>query len=87
MECSGLGASRDHLHRRDLQVGREIDLRQRRFACESIAAVHASLDGKVRRAIDFVELAQFDEVALTALIREPVRFNKSSRGGKSRPAT
>jgi hypothetical protein len=40
---------------------------------------NASLDGNVRRAIDFHEGAKLDEKALKALIRAAVALNKSQR--------
>lgn len=42
---------------------------------------NSSLEGKVRRAIDFQEGDKVDEAALKALIREAVAHNKSSAGG------
>ena len=44
---------------------------------------NSSLDGNVRRAIDFPEGAKVDEAALKALIRAAVVANESSAGGKS----
>ena len=44
---------------------------------------NASLDGKVRRAIDIREGEEVDASAFKALVREAVAFNSS---GKSRPA-
>ena len=44
---------------------------------------NSSLDGNVRRAIDFHEGANVDEGALKALIRAAVAANKSSARGKS----
>jgi hypothetical protein len=38
---------------------------------------NSSLEGKVRRAIDFHEEAKVDEAAFKALIRAAVAFNKS----------
>jgi hypothetical protein len=43
---------------------------------------NSSLDGNVRRAIDFKEGEKLDEKALKALIRSAVAFNKTS--GKSK---
>jgi len=40
---------------------------------------NSSLEGKVRRAIDFRDGDTIDEAAFKALIREAVKFNKSSR--------
>lgn len=40
---------------------------------------NASLDGKVRRAVDFAEQAVVDEDALTALVRAAVAFNRAGR--------
>jgi hypothetical protein len=47
---------------------------------------NSSLEGNVRRAIDFPESAQIDEPALKALIRAAVILNKSSTGGKRKSA-
>ena len=47
---------------------------------------NASLEGNVRRAIDFAEDARIDEAALSALIRAAVRLNKASGASKSRSA-
>ncbi|KAB0584515.1 DUF1801 domain-containing protein [Ideonella dechloratans] len=40
---------------------------------------NASLDGKVRRAVDFAEEAVVDEDALTALVQAAVAFNRAGR--------
>ncbi len=40
---------------------------------------NSSLEGNVRRAIDFGEHDQIDEAALTTLIREAVRLNLKSK--------
>lgn|SRR5947209_848151 len=40
---------------------------------------NSSLDGNVRRAIDIAEGEQLDEAAFTALIREAVALNTSSK--------
>ena len=42
---------------------------------------NSSLEGKVRRAIDFHEGDNLDEEALKALIREAVAFNEASASG------
>ena len=47
---------------------------------------NSSLEGNVRRAIDFSEGGAFDEAALRALIRAAVTLNKSSAAGKSKSA-
>jgi hypothetical protein len=39
---------------------------------------NSSLDGKVRRAIDFVQGAQIDEAALQALMRSAIAWNQSA---------
>ena len=44
---------------------------------------NSSLDGNVRRAIDFREGDEVAEKALKALIRAAVTLNKSSAGGRS----
>jgi len=45
---------------------------------------NSSLEGNVRRAIDFAEGAEIDEAALTALVRAAVAANlaKPARGKK-----
>ena len=43
---------------------------------------NASLDGKVRRAIDYSEGTPIDESALRALVQEAVSLNRSSPIGK-----
>lgn len=48
---------------------------------------NSSLEGNVRRAIDFPEGGAIDAAALTARVRAAVALNKSSVGGKSRRAT
>jgi hypothetical protein len=45
---------------------------------------NSSLDGNVRRAIDFPESAEINERALSALVQAAVALNKSSARGKSR---
>ena len=51
---------------------------------------HSSLDGNVRRAIDFHEGDRIDEKALRALVRAAVALNHASKGGgsarRTRPA-
>ncbi len=47
---------------------------------------NSSLDGNVRRAIDFPEAASIDESALSALIQAAVRLNKASAASKARSA-
>ena len=47
---------------------------------------NSSLEGNVRRAIDFAEGARIDEPALKALVRAAVALNSSARGGKSKNA-
>lgn len=44
---------------------------------------NASLEGKVRRAIDFAQGAPIDEAALRALIHAAIGLNQSAAGGKS----
>jgi hypothetical protein len=44
---------------------------------------NSSLEGNIRRAIDFHEGAQIDEGALKKLIRAAIAANKSSARGKS----
>ena len=45
---------------------------------------NASLEGNVRRAIDFPEGATVDAAALSALIRAAVGLNKAPSAGKSK---
>ena len=47
---------------------------------------NSSLDGNVRRAIDFPEGSQVDETALTALVRAAVTQNQTSLSGKAKSA-
>ena len=47
---------------------------------------NASLDGKVRRAIDIHEGDEVDESAFTALIREAVALNDSAKFKPSKKA-
>jgi hypothetical protein len=42
---------------------------------------NSSLDGNVRRAIDFREGAKVNQAALVAIIRAAIAFNKGSNGG------
>jgi hypothetical protein len=46
---------------------------------------NSSLEGNVRRAIDFHEGAKIDEKALKALIRDAVALNESGGKAKKRP--
>ena len=46
---------------------------------------NSSLEGNVRRAIDFREGEKIDEEALKALVRAAVTLNKSKPKGKSKP--
>ena len=48
------------------------------------ALFNSSLDGNVRRAIDFAEGAHVDEAALTALVQAAIAGNQSPAGGKPR---
>ena len=43
---------------------------------------NSSLEGKVRRAIDFAEGAPVDEAALKALVQAAVALNRAAGGGK-----
>jgi hypothetical protein len=45
---------------------------------------NASLDGNTRRAIDLFEGDAVDAAALTALVREAVRFDARPRNGRSK---
>jgi hypothetical protein len=53
---------------------------------ESSQLFNSSLEGNVRRAIDFPEGVTIDAAALTSLIKAAVSLNKSSSGGKSKSA-
>jgi len=44
---------------------------------------NSSLEGKVRRAIDFAEGAPVDEAALKALVQAAVALNRGAAGGKA----
>jgi hypothetical protein len=44
---------------------------------------NSSLEGKVRRAIDFAEGAPVDEAALRALVQAAVALNRGEAGGKA----
>ena len=45
---------------------------------------NSSLDGKVRRAIDFPEGGRVDDAALKALVRAAIHLNTSSSSGRSK---
>jgi hypothetical protein len=47
---------------------------------------NSSLEGNVRRAIDFPEGSGFEEAPLRALVRDAIALNKSSITGKSKSA-
>jgi hypothetical protein len=47
---------------------------------------NSSLDGNVRRAVDFPEGSEINEAALRALVQAAVALNKSSTVGKARGA-
>jgi hypothetical protein len=44
---------------------------------------NSSLDGNVRRAIDFREGTEVNEVALTAIVQAAIAFNKGAKWGES----
>ncbi len=46
---------------------------------------NSSLDGNVRRAIDFFEGDKVNERAFTTLVRAAASLNESSRAGKAKP--
>ena len=56
---------------------READLRQGRLAGGPSGLFNSSLEGNMRRAIDFHEGDKIDEKALKALIRAAVALNTS----------
>ena len=66
------------LHRRDLQESRKDDIRQGPSLDDPSGLFHSSLEGRVRRAIDFREGDKVNEKSLKALIRTAVALNKSS---------
>ena len=74
---SGVVARRNHLHRRDVQEGREDDLRQGGGSGDPSGLFNSSLEGNTRRAIDFHEGEEFDEEALKTLISAAVSLNES----------
>jgi hypothetical protein len=82
MGHSGLVARRSHLHRRNLQEGREAYLRQGCVPEGSGRLFNSSLDGSVRRAIDIPEGEEVDASDFKALVRQAAAFNRS---GKSKP--
>jgi hypothetical protein len=47
---------------------------------------NSSLEGNVRRAIDFLEGAEVNEAALSALVQAAANLNKSPSPGKPRRA-
>ena len=66
------------LHRRDVQERREAHVLQGSLAGGPPGLFNSSLDGKVRRAIDFHEDDEIDEKAFVNLIRAAVSLNESS---------
>jgi len=75
---AGLVAPRVDLYRRDVQEGGEDDLCQGASLAGPAGLFNASLEGNVRRAIDFFEGDEVDEKALKALIRAAGDLNKAS---------
>ena len=73
----GLVARRHDLHRRDLQTGRQADLRQGRPLDDPERLFNSSLEGNTRRAIDIREGEAIDEEALKNLIRAAAALNAS----------
>ncbi len=55
---SGVGARRNHLHRRDLQNAVKMTFAKGASLKDPSGLFNASLDGNVRRAIDFHEAAR-----------------------------
>jgi hypothetical protein len=68
---------RDDLHPGDLQARGEDDLPQGASLEDPSGLFNSSLEGNVRRAIDFHEDDEFDEKALEALVRSTVDLNTS----------
>ncbi len=73
----GVGARRHPVHRGDLQERREDDLRQGAALEDPAGLFNSSLEGNVRRAIDFREGEKIKTAALKALIRAAVKLNTS----------
>ena len=69
---------RADLHRRDLQECRKDDIRQGASLDDPSGLFNSSLEGRVRRAIDFREGDKVNEKALKTLIRAAVALNTSS---------
>jgi hypothetical protein len=78
----GVVARRRHLHRRDLQGGREAHLRQGASLEDPVRLFNSSLEGKVRRAIDFREGQAIYERAFASLIKAAVAANASAAKAK-----
>ena len=76
---SGVGARRNHLHRRDVQAVVKMTFAKGAALDDPSGLFNSSLEGNLRRAIDFHEGAKIDEKALKALIRAAVALNTSVR--------
>ena len=76
---AGVGARRDHLHRRDVQGVVKLTFARGASLKDPSGLFNASLEGNVRRAIDIHEGDKIDEKALQALIRAAVALNTSAR--------
>ena len=72
---AGVVAPRDHLHRRDLPARGQAHVLQGRSVEDPSGLFNSSLEGKVRRAIDFHEGEEIDEQAFVALIRAAAALN------------
>ena len=75
----GLVKRRNYLHGRNLQEGREADLRKGSVPEGSVGLFNSSLEGNTRRAIDFHEGERINEKALKLLIRAAASLNKSAK--------
>ena len=74
-----MGARRHHLHRRDVQGVVKLTFAKGASLEDPSDLFNSSLEGNVRRAIDFHEGDKIDEKALKALILAAVAMNISVR--------
>ena len=75
----GLVAPRDHLHRRDLQEGREAHVRPRGRRAGSISPLQRGSGRNMRRAIDIAEGKTVNAAAFKALVKAAARVNRAER--------
>ena len=76
---SGVGARRNHLHRRDVQGHVKLTFAKGASLKDPSGLFNSSLEGSTRRAIDIHEGDKIDEKALKALVRAAVTLNISAR--------